>query len=129
MRLRRPPPPKKKEENPFLFIVLYIYVCVSVCLSVCLCVCLCLCVSTCLCLCVSVCVCACACACVCVFMASIKTLLEMRDFAFCVLIKKNYCTHFKEKRSHLIESHFLNDQSDIAMCGLFNTLVVNHLKK
>ena len=34
-------------------------------------------------------------------------------------------TDFKDKISHLIDRHFLHDQSDIAMCRLFNTLDVN----
>ena len=39
------------------------------------------------------------------------------------------CTHLKEKRSQLIDRRFLNDQSDIARCSLFNSLDVNHLKQ
>ena len=39
------------------------------------------------------------------------------------------CTHFTEKRSQLIDRRFLIDRSDIAMCRLFNTLDVNHLKQ
>ena len=35
----------------------------------------------------------------------------------------------KEKRAQLIDRRFLIDRSDIAMCRLFNTLDVNHLKQ